>query len=184
MAEDEVNNGATENPEGSAVEGQAAGGQEAEGAQPQFVMQRVYLKDVSFESPVTPAVFKQEWKPQMGVDLRTQSTTLDDDNYEVVLTLTVTAKLEGETAYLVEVQQAGIFLARGIEADEMRRVLAILCPNMLFPYAREAIDGIVTKGTFPALMLAQVNFDALYQQAMQQAQQKAEAEAGEGAAVN
>ena len=110
----------------------------------------------------------------MGIDLRTQSNSLDDDNYEVVLTLTVTAKLEDETAYLVEVQQAGIFFIRGMEGEDLRRVLAILCPNMLFPYARETIDGIVTKGTFPALMLAQVNFDGLYQQARQRAQENAE----------
>jgi preprotein translocase subunit SecB len=173
MAEEEVSN------EAGTDEGGAAA---AEGAQQQFVMQRVYMKDMSFESPAAPDVFKQEWKPKMGIDLRTKSTSLDEDNYEVVLTLTVTAKLEEETAFLVEVQQAGIFFVRGIEGEELRRVLAIVCPNMLFPYAREAIDGIVTKGTFPALMLAQVNFDMLYQQALQQAQQQAEN--GEEPAVN
>jgi preprotein translocase subunit SecB len=174
MAEDEVSN-----EENSGQDAAAA----TEGAQQQFVMQRVYVKDMSFESPVTPAVFKQEWKPQMGIDLRTQSNSLDDDNYEVVLTLTVTAKLDDETAYLVEVQQAGIFFIRGMEGEDLRRVLAILCPNMLFPYARETIDGIVTKGTFPALMLAQVNFDALYQQALQRAKENAEGSTGaEGSA--
>ncbi len=160
----------------AAVAGTAEG--TAEGTQQQFVMQRVYVKDMSFESPGAPAVFKQEWKPQMGIDLRTKSSSIDDDNYEVVLSLTVTAKLNDETAFLVEVQQAGIFLVRGMEGENLRRVLAILCPNMLFPYARETIDGIVTKGTFPALMLAQVNFDGLYQQALQQAQQNAEGSDG------
>ena len=165
MAEEETN-----------IEGGAAAGQE-ENAQ-QFVMQRVYVKDLSFESPDSPDVFKKEWKPQMGVDLRTKSTKVDDDNFEVVLTITVTAKLNDETAFLVEVQQGGIFFVKGIEGEELRRILAILCPNMLFPYARETIDGIITKGTFPALMLAQVNFEGLYQQALQQAQQQA----AEGAA--
>jgi preprotein translocase subunit SecB len=150
-------------------------------SQPQFVMQRVFIRDLSFESPTAPGVFKQEWKPQMSVDLRTKSASLDDDNYEVVLTITITAKLDDETAFLAEVQQAGIFFIRGIEGDERRRILAVVCPNMLFPYARETLDNIVVKGTFPALMLAQVNFDALYQQAMQQAQQEAEAKTEAGA---
>jgi len=171
MAEDEVSNEENSGADTPA----AAGAGTAEGAQQQqFVMQRVYVKDMSFESPGAPAMFKQEWKPQMGIDLRTKSTSIDDDNYEVVLTLTVTAKLDDETAFLVEVQQAGIFFVRGMKGEDLRRVLAILCPNMLFPYARETIDGIVTKGTFPALMLAQVNFDGLYQQAMQRAQENAE----------
>ena len=148
----------------------------------QFVMQRVYVKDLSFESPQAPEVFRKEWKPQMGVDLRTKSNSMGDNNYEVVITITVTAKLDDETAFLVEVQQAGIFFVQGIEGEELRRVLAILCPNMLFPYARETIDAVVTKGTYPALMLAQVNFEALYAQAVQQAQQQAEAAAAEAPA--
>jgi preprotein translocase subunit SecB len=140
--------------------------------QQQFVMQRVYVKDLSFESPSTPGVFKQEWKPQMSVDLNTKSSGLGGDDYEVVLTITITAKLGEETAFLVEVHQAGIFLIHGIEGDDLRRILATICPNMLFPYAREAIDSLVTKATFPALMLAPVNFDALFLQAMQKAQQE------------
>jgi preprotein translocase subunit SecB len=177
MAKDDVEKGTSE----AEAENAAAEGQPAEAPQQQFVMQRVYVKDMSFESPQAPAVFKQEWKPQMAIDLRTKSTSIDEQNYEVVLTLTVTAKLDEETAYLVEVQQAGIFFVQGLEAEEVRRVLAILCPNMLFPYAREHIDGLVVKGTFPALMLAQVNFEALYQQAMEQAQQQ-QAEGSEEAA--
>ena len=154
-----------------------AGGQEQ--AQQQFVMQRVYLKDLSFESPATPGVFKQEWKPAMNVDLNTKSNLVSGNDYEVVLTITITAKVADETAYLIEVQQAGIFHIVGIEGDDLRRILATVCPNMLFPYARETIDGVVTKGTFPALMLAPVNFDALFQQAMQQAQEEGKVPAGE-----
>ena len=167
MAEDEVT--------GTEQEAAAA---ETEGSQQQFALQRVYLKDLSFESPDSPAVFKKEWKPAMSVDLRTRSGGLDEDNYECVLTITITAKLDEETAFLVEVQQAGIFLIRGLEGEELRRVLAIICPNMLFPYARETIDSIAVRGTFPAVMLSQINFDALYQQALQQSQQNAAADEG------
>jgi preprotein translocase subunit SecB len=169
MAEEDV----TTNDEAQA----AASEQES---QRQFVLQRVYVKDLSFESPAAPNIFKQEWKPQMSVDLRTKSDAIGDDNYQVVLTLTITAKVNEETAYLVEVQQAGIFLIQGLEGEELRRVLAIVCANMLFPYARETLDVVVVKGTFPALMLAPVNFDALYKQAMQQAQAQAEAQAESG----
>ncbi len=160
----------------------AAAGEQAE---QQFVLQRVYLKDLSFESPGAPDIFRKEYKPQVNVDLRTKSNTIEGDNYEVVLTITITAKLGEETAFLAEVQQAGIFFVRGIEGEELRRILAIFCPNTLFPYARETIDTIVTKGTFPALMMAQINFEALYVQALQQAaQQQAGAEGGDAPAAD
>ena len=138
----------------------------------QFVMQRIYIKDLSFESPQAPSVFTKDWQPKMSVDLNTKSSPLGEDNYEVVLTVTVTATLDDETAFLIEVQQAGIFMVRGIEGEDLRRVLATMCPNMLFPYVRETIDSVVNRGTFPALMLAPVNFDALFMQALQQAQQQ------------
>jgi preprotein translocase subunit SecB len=165
------------------AEEEVTGTEQAQAPQQQFVLQRVYLKDLSFESPATPGVFKSEWKPQMNVDLNTKSSGLGGDDYEVVLTLTITAALENETAFLVEVQQAGIFLIQGIEGEDLRRVVATVCPNMLFPYAREVIDNIVTKATFPALMLAPVNFDALFVQAMQQAQAQAQAQAGDQGAT-
>ena len=150
-----------------AEEGTAAAQEAA--AQQQFVTQRIYTKDISFESPMTPNVFRQEWKPAVNVDLNTKSSRVDEEgNHEVVLTLTITAKLEEQTAFLVEVQQAGIFFASGIEAEPLKQILATVAPNILFPYAREAIDNIVVKGGFPALMLAPVNFDALYAQAMAQ----------------
>ncbi len=154
----------------NAVEGAGAA---AEGQpQQEFVLQRVYLKDLSFESPGAPDVFRKEYRPQVNVDLRTQSANMDNDTYEVTLTITITAKLADETAFLIEVQQAGIFSIRGIVDEELRRILGIYCPNVLFPYARETIDNVVTRGTFPALMLAQVNFEGLYAQALQQAQQQ------------
>jgi preprotein translocase subunit SecB len=161
----------------------AAAAAEGEAAAQQLLLQRVYLKDLSFESPAAPDVFRKQYQPQVSLDLRTRSSAMEDDHHEVVLTITITAKIEEETAFLVEVQQAGIFYVKGIEGEELRRILAIYCPNVLFPYARETIDTIVTKGTYPALMLAQVNFEGLYAQAMQQAQQQNEAaEAGGEAA--
>ena len=137
--------------------------------QQQFVTQRIYTKDISFESPSTPEVFRQEWKPAVNVDLNTKSNRIDDEgNHEVSLTVTITAKIEEETAFLVEVQQAGIFFVVGIEGDSLRQVLASVAPTILFPYAREAIDSLVVKGGFPPLMLAPVNFDALFRQAVAQ----------------
>jgi len=141
-----------------------------EQVQQQFAMQRIYTKDISFESPATPAVFKKQWQPKVNVDLNTKSDKIDDQgNFEVVLSITITAKLDEETAFLVEVQQAGIFLIAGIEGEDLRRVLGTAAPNILFPYARESIDALCVKGGFPPVMLAPVNFEALYQQALAQA---------------
>ena len=140
-------------------------------AEQQFALQRIYIKDLSFESPMGAKAFTQQWRPQVHVDLNTGSSQVEGDNYEVVLTVTITAKLENDTAFLVEVQQAGLFLAKGLDGENLRRVLAIMCPTILFPYARETIDSMVLKGSFPPLMLQPVNFEALYIQAMQQAQQ-------------
>ncbi|MFT5710789.1 MAG: preprotein translocase subunit SecB [Halioglobus sp.] len=152
----------------------AAAAPQAEQAQQQFSMQRIYAKDLSFESPATPDVFKKQWQPKMSVDLNTKSDKVGEDgNYEVVLTVTITAKIDDETAFLVEVQQAGIFFITGIEGENLRRVLATAAPTILFPYARENIDAVCVKGGFPAVMLAPVNFDALYQQAIAQAQNPA-----------
>ena len=149
------------------AEEQAAAQEQA--SQQQFVTQRIYTKDISFESPATPNVFRQEWKPNVNVDLNTKSSRLDEEgNHEVVLTLTITAKHEEQTGFLVEVQQAGIFFTSGIDAESLKQILATVAPNILFPYAREAIDNLVVKGGFPPLMLAPVNFDALYRQAMEQ----------------
>jgi preprotein translocase subunit SecB len=139
--------------------------------QQQFTVQRIYTKDLSFESPSTPAVFMKQWQPKVTVELNTKSDAIDTEgNFEVVLSITITAKVEEETAFLVEVQQAGIFCIRGFEGEELRRILGTSAPNVLFPYARETIDTLCVKGAFPALMLAPVNFDAVYQQALTQSQ--------------
>tara|TARA_R110002110_G_scaffold205066_7_gene417175 strand:+ start:320362 stop:320853 length:492 start_codon:yes stop_codon:yes gene_type:complete len=143
--------------------------------QQQFAMQRIYNKDLSFESPSTPGIFKQQWQPKVNVDLNTKSDKIDEQgNFEVVLTITITAKVEEETAFLVEVQQAGIFFIAGFEGEELRRILGTAAPNILFPYARETIDSVCVKGGFPPVMLAPVNFEALYQQALAKSQAAAE----------
>ncbi len=151
--------------------------------QQQFTLQRIYTKDMSFESPATPGVFRKQWQPKVNVDLNTKSDKIDDQgNFEVVLTITLTAKVDDETAFLVEVQQAGIFLIVGIEGENLRRVLATAAPTILFPYARESIDSICVKGGFPAVMLAPVNFDGLYSQAL--AKQQAEGQGQEQPATH
>ena len=140
-------------------------------AKQQFTVQRIYTKDLSFESPATPEIFKKQWQPKVNVDLNTKSEAIDaDGNFEVVLSLTITARLDDVTAFLIEVHQAGIFFVKGFEGDELRRVLSTAAPNLLFPYARETIDSLCVKGAFPAIMLAPINFDAVYQQALLQAQ--------------
>ncbi len=136
--------------------------------QPQFSIQRIYVKDASLETPNSPQIFTKEWKPEINLEMNTRTTPLSDEHFEVVLTLTVTAKNEEETAFLVEVQQGGIFLVAGMNEQESGHALGAFCPSFLFPYAREAIDTMVTKASFPPLMLAPVNFDALYAQQLQQ----------------
>ena len=136
--------------------------EEAQG--PQFSLQRIYVRDLSFEAPKSPEIFRQEWTPSVALDLNTRQKPLEGDFHEVVLTLSVTVKTAGETAFIAEVQQAGIFLISGLDAAAMSHTLGAFCPNILFPYAREALDNLVTRGSFPALMLAPVNFDALYAQ--------------------
>lgn len=152
-----------------------AAAQEEQGAQ--FSLQRIYVRDVSFEAPKSPEIFRQEWNPSVALDLNTKQKSLEGDFHEVVLTLSVTVKTGEEVAFIAEVQQAGIFLIKGLEAQAMSHTLGAFCPNILFPYAREALDSLVTRGSFPALMLAPVNFDALYAQEMTRMQQGGEAPA-------
>jgi preprotein translocase subunit SecB len=152
---------------------QAAAGSEAtEQNQPQFALQRIYIKDLSFESPNAPTLFQQQWKPQVNMDLNTSHNKIADNQYEVVLSLTVTAKVEEQVAYIVEIQQGGVFMVKGIEGAQLGQMLGAYCPTILFPYARESIDSIVSKGSFPSLMLAPVNFDAIYSQALKRQQEE------------
>lgn len=144
---------------------------------PQFAIQRVYIKDSSFEAPNSPQVFTKQWQPEINLDLNSATNQLDEGLFEVVLTVTVTAKNDNETAFLAEVQQAGIFSITGLGEAELHHTLGAFCPGILFPYAREAADNLVNKGSFPALMLSPVNFDALYAQQMQQRAQEQQGEA-------
>ena len=141
---------------------------------PQFSLQRIYVRDLSFEAPKSPAIFRQEWTPSVSLDLNTRQKQLEGEFYEVVLTLSVTVNNGDEVAFIVEVQQAGIFLIKGLDAASMSHTLGAFCPNILFPYARETIDSLVVRGSFPALMLAPVNFDALYAQELQRLQASGE----------
>lgn len=133
-----------------------------------FQIQRIYTKDISFETPSAPNIFQQEWQPEVKLDLDTSSSELAEHVYEVILRVTVTASVAEETAFLCEVQQAGIFSIDGIEESQMAHCLGAYCPNILFPYARECITSLVSRGTFPQLNLAPVNFDALFMNYLQQ----------------
>jgi len=145
----------------------------AENQQPQFALQRMYIKDASFEAPNSPQAFTKEWKPEVKLDLNSGARKLDDNHYEVFVKVTVTATNADETAFLVELVQAGLFTMANIPEEQMKPMLGAMCPNILFPYLRESVDSMVVKGGFPALMLAPINFDALYQQKLAQEAAKA-----------
>lgn len=146
---------------------------EQENAQ-QFAMQRIYVKDISFETPNVPGIFTEKWEPNTKVDLNSTATKLGEGFYEVVLALTVTTTVGDKTAYLVEVQQAGIFALSGFNEDDLGGLLGSYCPNVLFPFAREVVADLVSKGSFPQLLLAPINFDALYAQHLEQQKQQGE----------
>ncbi len=131
-----------------------------------FGIHKIYTKDTSFESPNALEMFQMpEWNPDVHLDLHTKTEVADQDLHEVVLTLTVTAKTKDEkVAFLVEVQQAGLFYLSGFEKEELKHMLGSFCPSILFPYGREAVSNLVSRGGFPPLYLAPINFDMLYQQ--------------------
>ena len=151
--------------------------EENQAQEKQFSIQKIYTKDISFESPAAPNVFTEKWEPAVDFNLGTNATPLQDSMYEVALTVTVTVKTGDTTAYLVEATQAGIFSLAGFSDEEMGPMVGSFCPNILFPYVREVISDLVAKGGFPQLLLAPVNFDALYQQHIKQAQQAPSSEA-------
>ena len=133
-----------------------------------FAIQRIYLKDSSFESPMSPQGFRDQWKPKINLELKSNHRLIEQNLYEVLVSLTVTATAEETDVimYLVQVEQAGIFLIQSMEEHERLQLLGSFCPNLLFPYAREVIDSLVTKGSFPPLMLSPINFEAIYQQSL------------------
>ena len=146
----------------------------AENQQPQFGLQRIYTKDVSFEAPNSPQVFTKEWAPEVKLDLNTGARQVDEQHYEVTVKATITASVGEETAFLVEVVQAGLFALINVPAEQVRPLLGAACPNILFPYLRENVDSLVVKGGFPALMLSPINFEALFQQRLMQEAAEAE----------
>jgi len=135
--------------------------------QKQFSIQKIYVKDMSFETPNSPAIFTHDWKPEINLELNSLGRKVADGVHEVVLSLTVTAKLGDTTAYLVEVKQAGIFTVQGFDESELAPMLGAFCPGTLFPYARETVTDLVARGGFPQLVLAPINFDAMYAQQIQ-----------------
>jgi len=147
--------------------------------QREFALQRIYVKDLSFETPNSPVIFTEEWKPESNLNLNSNVTKLGNNAYEVVLTVTVTTKVGDKTAFLVEVQQAGIFIIKGFAENELGHMLGAYCPNILFPYTREVVSDLVTKGGFPQLLLTPVNFDALYAQHMQEQQKRVAENSGQ-----
>lgn len=158
-------------------ENNQAATQEQEVPQAGFAIQKIYLKDISFETPSGLDAFTQAWKPNVQQDLNVQVTPLEDGLFEVLLLLTITARIDGKVVFLVEVKQGGLFVISGLEGIQLSHAINTLCPQILFPYARETIDSVLTRGGFPPLMLAPINFDAVFAQAVMQAQQQAEAAA-------
>lgn len=133
-----------------------------------FAIQKIYTKNVSFESPNAPAIFQDQFQPQLNVDLNVESKGLEEGIFHVVVRVTATTKVEDKTAFLCEVEQAGIFTIQGFEEAELSYLLGVQCPNTLFPYARETISDQVIRGGFPPLLLEPVNFEAMYAQHMEQ----------------
>ena len=144
----------------------------------QFAIQKIYTKDVSFETPNSPQIFTEEWAPIVNMQLGSSASPVNDDLTEVTLSVTVTVNLNDKTAYLVEAQIAGIFLVKDFPAMMVEHMAATLCPNILFPFAREVIADLVTRGGFPQLLLAPVNFEALYAQQKKVSEQKAAEQSG------
>jgi preprotein translocase subunit SecB len=137
-----------------------------------FAIERIYVKDLSLESPGAPQSFQMTEAPAIEVGLRTRGEQVAPDVYECVITLTVTATSASKTVFLVEAAQAGLFQIRGVPAADMQPVLAIHCPNVLFPYARETVADAIMRAGFPPVHLAPINFEALYQQQLAQQMQE------------
>lgn len=141
--------------------------------QPGFAIEKIYIKDLSLEIPHAPQIFVQREAPQVSIELGNATTMLEEGVFEVVITVTVTSKVGDKTVFLVEVAQAGIFQMRNIPAENLELLSSVTCPNILFPYAREAVSDLVTRAGFPPVLLNPINFEALYMQQKQQADKTA-----------
>jgi preprotein translocase subunit SecB len=144
-------------------------------AQPGFAIEKLYVKDASLEIPNAPQIFTDRTAPQVNVELGNIAQKLDEGVFEVALKVTVTAKIADKTAFLVEITQAGVFAIRNVAEENLEMILAITCPNILFPYAREAVSDLVTRAGFAPVLLNPINFEALYMQQKQQAENAAKA---------
>ena len=142
----------------------------------QFLIRKLYLKDLSYESPNSPAVFGGQTNPDIGINLGASSSALGDDDHEVVVKVTVEAKSDDRNLFLVEVEQAGVFHLAGVHGEELAWALGVSCPNILFPYARQIISEMTVSGGFPPLLLNPVSFEALYRQHLAQQEQESTAQ--------
>ncbi len=158
-------------------EQQAAPQPAATEAQPQLALERIYLKDLSFEVP-SAKVFTSEWQPELNINLSSNAEQLDPSHFEVVLSVTLTANNGGSPAYIAEVKQAGIFLIEHVSQEQLPQLLGAYCPNILFPFVREALTDVITKGSFPQFLLAPINFDAAFAENVQRLQQESAAATG------
>ena len=157
MAKDKKDASAESTPAGQA-------NNENQQAQPGFGIEKLYVKDASIEVPNAPQIFTERTAPQVNVELGNSAARLDDGVFEVAIKVTVTAKIGDKTAFLVEATQAGIFAIRNVPDENLEPILAVTCPNILFPYAREAVSDMVTRAGFAAVLLNPINFEALYMQ--------------------
>ena len=140
---------------------------EEQQVQPQLALERIYTKDISFEVPGAQ-VFTKQWQPELNINLSSAAEKIDPTHFEVSLKVVVQADNDNETAFIVDVTQSGIFLIDNIEEERLPYILGAYCPNILFPFLRESVNDLVTKGSFPQLLLAPVNFDQAYQQTLEQ----------------
>ena len=163
-------------------EGAEAQQENQQQAQAGFALDRVFLKDLSFESPNAPEVFSKEWNPEYKMDLNTKHKPIQEGVFEVSVCVTLTATVEGMTAYIAEVEQGGIFQVVGVQGIQLAQVLSAACPTVLFPYLREAMDNVIVKGSFGPSYLAPVNFDVIFANAVRKKQAELEAAQAEAAA--
>ncbi|MDP3088331.1 MAG: protein-export chaperone SecB [Methylotenera sp.] len=155
----------------------ASSNNEAQAQQAGFSIEKIYVKDASLEIPNAPQIFTDRTQPQVGIELSNRAQMLDEGVYEVAIKVTVTSKIADKTVFLVEVEQAGIFQIRNVPEENLEMIIGITCPNILFPYAREAVSDLVVRGGFMPVLLNPINFEALFAQQKQQ-----QAEAAESAA--